>query len=126
MWGQSQTSAVPRMVSYSGVLKDAGGHAVTGLAGVAHLWLETQSVKPDASGRYTMQLGFGERARTSVRVFMSGEGRWLAVWIGSEAEPPRVLLVAVPYAMKAADAETVGGLRLPLSPTRTSWPASNR
>ncbi len=85
MWGQCQTSAVPRMVSYSGVLRDAGGHAVTGLAGVAPLWLETQSVKPDASGHYTMQLGFGERARTSVRVFMSGEGRWLAVWIGSEA-----------------------------------------
>src|SRR5215467_10954864 len=43
---------------------------------------------------------------------MSGEGRWLAVEIGSELEQWRALQVAVPYAMKAADAETLGGVPL--------------
>ena len=43
-------------------------------------------------------------------VFMTGEARWLALQIGNEAEQPGVTLVAVPYAMKAADAQTLGGL----------------
>jgi hypothetical protein len=43
-------------------------------------------------------------------MFASGEARWLAVTIGGGKEQPRVLLLSVPYALKAADAETVGGL----------------
>jgi hypothetical protein len=133
MRGQDQTSAVPRLVSYSGVLKDVNGHAVTGLAGAtfliykdqeggAPLWLETQSVHPDTSGRYTVQLGTASAHGLPSEVFASGEGRWLAVQIGHEAEQPRVLLVAVPYAMKAADAETLGGL--PASAFVLAAPAS--
>ena len=41
---------------------------------------------------------------------MSGEARWLGVQIQGQAEQPRVLLVAVPYALKSRDAETLGGL----------------
>ena len=112
---------VPQLIGYSGVLKDAGGRAVTGISGVtfliykdeaggAPLWLESQSVKPDATGHYSVQLGAASAHGLPAEVFMSGEGRWLAVQIGTEPELPRVLLVAVPYAMKAADAETIGGL----------------
>src|SRR5271170_2928536 len=133
MWGQSQSSAVPRLVSYSGVLRGTGGRAVTVLAGVtfliypdeaggAPLWLETQNVKPDATGHYTVQLGAASAHGLPAEVFMSGEGRWLAVQIGTEPELPRVLLVAVPYAMKAADAETIGGL--PASAFVLAAPAS--
>src|SRR5262249_35155816 len=41
----------------------------------------------------------------------SGEPRWLGVLaqIPGEPEQPRVLLVSVPYALKAADADTIGG-----------------
>ena len=121
MWAQAPTSAVPRMVNFSGVLKDGSHRAMTELAGVtfliypeqeggAPLWLETQNVQADASGHYTVQLGAASAHGLPAEVFMSGEGRWLAVQIGTEPELPRVLLVAVPYAMKAADAETIGGL----------------
>ena len=43
-------------------------------------------------------------------LFNSGEARWLGVQVDRQAEQPRVLLVSAPYALKAADAETIGGL----------------
>ena len=47
-----------------------------------------------------------------MELFASGESRWLGVQanVPGEREQPRVLLVSVPYALKAADAETLGGL----------------
>ena len=117
----STPSAVPRLVNYSGILKDSTGKGVTRLTGVTFLlyrdetggsplWLETQSIRPDATGQYTAQLGSASVHGLPAEMFTGGEGRWLGVQVGSEAEQPRVLLVAVPYAMKAADAETIGGL----------------
>lgn len=115
------TSAVPHLVNYSGVLKDASGRAITSVTGVtflfykdseggAPLWMETQNVTPDHAGHYTAQLGITRTEGLPPELFMTGEARWLAVQIANETEQPRVLLVAVPYAMKAADAETIGGL----------------
>jgi len=43
-------------------------------------------------------------------LFASGEARWLGVQAQGQAEQPRVLLLSVPYALKAGDAQTVGGL----------------
>src|SRR5260370_40586828 len=43
-------------------------------------------------------------------IFSSGEARWIGVQREGQAERPRVLLLSVPYALKAADAETLGGL----------------
>jgi hypothetical protein len=43
-------------------------------------------------------------------VFVSGAARWLGVRPEGQPEQSRVLLLSVPYALKAADAETVGGL----------------
>jgi hypothetical protein len=114
---------VPRLISFSGTLKDDQNRPVARVTGVtfliykdesggAPLWLETQSVKPDATGHYSVQLGAASAHGLPPEIFTSGEGRWLALQIGSEPEQPRVLLVAVPYAMKAADAETLGGLPL--------------
>ena len=112
---------VPHLVSYSGTLKDRNGKPVRGLTGVtfmlyrdaeggAPVWMETQNVAPDASGRFAAQLGATRREGLPPETFMTGEARWLAVQAAGELEQPRVLLVAVPYAMKAADAETIGGL----------------
>jgi len=44
-------------------------------------------------------------------LFTSGRARWLGVQpqLEGEGEQSRVLLVAVPYALKAADADTLGG-----------------
>jgi hypothetical protein len=114
-------SAVPRLINYSGILKSSDGKTMTTTTGVtfllyrddqggAPLWLETQNVTPDRMGHYSVQLGTTSVNGLPSDLFVSGEARWLAVQVAHDAEPARVLLVAVPYAMKAADAETVGGL----------------
>jgi hypothetical protein len=74
------------------------------------LWIETQNITPRSNGQYTATLGVTTAQGLPPDIFSTGEARWLAVQVAGEAEQPRVLLVAVPYAMKAADAATVGGL----------------
>jgi hypothetical protein len=119
--GQATSSAVPRLVKFSGVVKDEQGRPQSGVAGVtfalykdqeggAALWLETQNVQADSSGRYTVFLGASKPDGLPVDLFMSGEARWLGVQVAGQAEQARTLLVSTPYALKAADAETVGGL----------------
>jgi len=115
------TSAVPRLVNYSGAVTDGNGKTLSGVVGVtfllyreaqggAPLWMETQNVQPNKSGHYTVTLGSTTSQGLPDDVFASGEARWLGVQIQGQEEQPRVLLVAVPYAMKARDAETLGGL----------------
>jgi hypothetical protein len=115
------SSAVPNFVNYIGVLKDANGEFDTGIIGVTFLlyaeqeggvplWLETQNVTPDKSGHYAVQLGATSTKGLPADLFISGDARWLAVQVTGQAEQARVMLVAVPYAVKAKDAETIGGL----------------
>jgi len=115
------TTAVPRLVKFSGALTDTAGKPLTGVLGVtfalyederggAPLWMETQNIQPDASGRYTAMLGVTRNAGIPAEVFASGQGRWLGVQPQGETERPRVLMVSVPYALQAADSETLGGL----------------
>ena len=118
---QSQTPAptttVPTMVKFSGTVQSAPSRLL-GLTfalykdqqGGAPLWLETQSVQLDASGHYSVQLGTTQANGLPKELFASGEARWLGVQPEGQVEQPRVLLLSVPYALKAADAETVGGL----------------
>ena len=117
----SSTAVVPRLVSYSGKVGGAQGTPASGVAGVtfaiyreqtggAPLWLETQSVKIDAKGSYAAQLGATRTEGLPLDLFSTGEARWLGVRVNGSEEQPRVLLLSVPYALKAADAETVGGL----------------
>lgn len=123
--GQQQVSTantlVPRLVRFSGTMKDAAGKPLSSVAGVtfalykdqaegAALWIETQNVQPDASGHYTVLLGASKPDGLPSDIFIGGEARWLAVQVQGQEEQPRVLLVAVPYALKAGDADTVGGL----------------
>lgn len=119
---ESQISAtVPRLMTYSGRATDAHGRPTSGVAGVtftiykeqeggAPLWLETQNVNLDSQGRYSVQLGSTASNGLPVELFTSGEARWLATRVNGGEEQPRVLLVSVPYALKAADAQTLGGL----------------
>jgi hypothetical protein len=119
--GSPWTAVVPRLVNFSGRAIDAQGKTISGIVGITFaiykdqsegspLWLETQSVQADAKGNYTVQLGATEAEGLPLELFSSGEARWLGVRIDGGAEQPRVLLLSVPYALKAADAETVGGL----------------
>src|SRR4029077_18245298 len=72
-------------------------------------WMETQNVTPDAHGSYTVLLGANRTNGVPAELFASGGGRWLEVQVERQAEQPRILLVSVPYALKAKDAETLGG-----------------
>ncbi len=117
----SSVAVVPRLVNFSGKAVDAQGKAVAGVAGVtfaiygeqnsgAPLWMETQNVQADSKGSYTAQLGLTKPSGLPLELFSAGEPRWLGVRINGGEEQPRVLLLSVPYALKAADAETIGGL----------------
>jgi hypothetical protein len=116
----SANVAVPPMMNFSGVLTDANGKPLTGSVGVtfylykdseggAPLWMETQNVKADKAGHYTAALGSTSSQGLPASVFASGEARWLGVQAQGQSEQPRILLMSVPYAMKALDAETIGG-----------------
>jgi hypothetical protein len=122
LMAQSNTgSVVPRLMKYSGKAVDAQGKTFTGVVGItfaiykdqtdgAPLWLETQNVQADAKGNYSAQLGATKSEGMALDLFSSGEARWLGVIVNGGEEQPRVLLLSVPYALKAADADTLGGL----------------
>ena len=127
LFGQSQATAVnasnvvPTQVKFSGTLTAFNGQPLSGTVGVtfllyaneqggAPLWMETQNITPDKNGHYTVVLGSTTSQGLPTDLFASGEARWLGVQAQGEAEQPRVLLLSVPYALKAGDAQTVGGL----------------
>ena len=114
-------AVVPRLVNFSGKAADTEGKIIMGAVGAtfaiykdqsdgAPLWMETQNVQADAKGNYTVQLGATKPDGLALDLFNSGEARWLGVTINGGGEQPRILLLSVPYALKAADAETIGGL----------------
>ena len=78
--------------------------------GGAPLWIETQNVTADAKSNFTAQLGVTKSEGLPLDLFSTGEARWLGVRVNGGDEQPRVLLLSVPYALKAADAATLGGL----------------
>jgi len=112
---------VPRLVNFSGKATDVQGKAISGVVGATFgiyrdqtegspLWVETQNVQTDARGNYVAQLGATKPEGLPLDLFTSGEARWLGVTVNGGPEQPRILLLSVPYALKAADADTVGGL----------------
>jgi hypothetical protein len=117
----STTAVVPQLVNYSGKATDAQGKPIAGIAGItfsiykdqyegAPLWMETQNVNSDARGNYTVQLGATSAEGLPLDLFISGEARWLGVRVNGGEEQPRVVLLSVPYALKAGDAQILGGL----------------
>lgn len=77
--------------------------------GGAPLWLETQNVQLDNSGHYSVLLGSTQAEGLPIELFTSGQAQWLGVQQQGQAEQPRIMLLSVPYALKAGDAETFGG-----------------
>ena len=121
--GSSPASAqVPPLIQFSSVAADEGDNSLSGVVSItfslysgqqggAPLWTETQqNIQLDPTGHYSVQLGVTKPAGVPTQLFTSGEARWLGVRIAEQAEQPRVLLLSVPYALKAGDAATIGGL----------------
>jgi len=120
---QASTAAVPNLIRYSGTLKDAQGAALSSSTAIgvtfalykqqdggAPVWMETQNVTPDANGQYSALLGGTTATGLPSDLFSQEEQRWLGVQVQGQPQQPRVLLVSVPYAFKAHEAETLGGL----------------
>ena len=75
--------------------------------GTAALWTETQVVQI-TDGKYTALLGSTDPNGIPAGLFAGDQPQWLAVQ--ANGVETRHLLVSVPYAMKAVEAETFGGL----------------
>jgi hypothetical protein len=121
-------------VRFSGVLRDLVDQPLAGPVAVhfaiykdetdtAAIWEETQTLQLDEHGRYTVLLGATQPEGLPLLLFQSTEARWLGVSAGKLPEQPRILLVSVPYALKASDADTLGGK--PASAYVTTDAASN-
>jgi trimeric autotransporter adhesin len=113
--------SVPRLVQFNSILKDGASRPVAGAASVtfaiyadqeggAAIWSETQNVLADANGHYSAVLGAATSGGFPAELFGTGESRWLGVAVARQPEMPRALLASVPYALKAGDAQTLGGL----------------
>ena len=107
--GVSRTSSIsgPRMVQFSGTLKDANGLPLTGIVGVtfslyaneqggAPLWMENQNVQLDEQGNYAVLLGSTTGSGIPGEVFSSSEPRWLGVQSQSQDAQSRILLKRSP------------------------------
>ena len=117
-----RAGSIPRLIRFSGPVREADGKIPTGSVtltfslyttqtGGAPLWSETQRVNLDAQGDYLVLLGASLPAGLPQDLFTSEQALWLGVQpqLSGVGELPRVLLVSVPYALKAADAETLAG-----------------
>lgn len=120
-------SETSRLLPVSGVLTDTSGTAVksgrqeltfsifSDADGSSLLWTETQVVSSDGRGGYYAYLG--TTTPLPLDIFRSEQARWLQVSSAGRVLQ-RSLLVAVPYALRAADAETLGGRPLSAFVTR--------
>jgi hypothetical protein len=114
--------AVPKLVRFSGSFRPVSALPAQSVESVTlavyrdqtggdALWHEIQNVTVDADGHYSLLMGTTQNEGMPLELFSSGEPRWLGAQFNrpGETEQPRVLLVSVPYALKASDAETLGG-----------------
>jgi len=110
-------ASTTRLLRFAGALTDAAGAAVTGSQTVTFtlfdqpqggtaLWTETLTVTADDRGRYAVNLG--SSTPLPQEVFSTEQARWVGTAIEGR-DLGRTALVAVAYALKAADADTLGG-----------------
>jgi len=119
----SPAVTVPRTVRYVGSFRPVDGLPFQSMEGVTiavyrdqtggdPLWQETQNVKVDSSGNFAVEMGATQNGGLPFDLLRSGEPRWVGLRVDrpGESEQPRVQLLSVPYALRASDSETLGGL----------------
>ena len=87
------------------------------------LWQEVQNVVVE-SGRFVALIGANAANGIPQAIFADDNPLWLGVAIDGSAETARQRLVAVPYALKAFDAERIAGLDVSQLVTRDEFVAS--
>ena len=117
----SFTDTVPRLIRFSGTMRDASGLPMSGAVSVTFalydaptggtlLWSERQTVQCNNGGHYTVLLGSTQEEGLPMEVFASRQARWLGNTVeGEVTEHERMQLTSTPYALKAADADSLGG-----------------
>ncbi len=114
--GAAVGTVVPRLVKFSGSIPDSAGSTVVlhfslyaAQTGGEPIWSEAQSVTLSDAGKYSVLLGITTSPGLPQQLFTTGSAKWLGVKLGDGEEAPRTLLLAAPYALKASDADTLGG-----------------
>ena len=117
MPAQDNRIVVPRLVKISGALGEMSLSSPVEVTFALYqqeadqepVWTETQIVVFDKKGHYSVLLGDTQPEGLPVELFSSGEAHWLGVTIQGQPQQPRTLLVSVPYALKAVDADKLAG-----------------
>lgn len=115
---QQSSIAIPHIIRYSGSVPLSVPSGQTELKitfriysvarGSRALWQETQTVTAE-SGKISALIGSATVNGIPDYWFAQNLARWLEVQVGDEPPSARIALAAVPYALKAANAETLGG-----------------
>lgn len=106
---------VPSLINYQGLLTDINGNVVSGSKTVsisihdaatdgAQLYTENIGSVAVQNGIYSFQFGSGP---TFSSTLAAGAQHWLQVTLDGVAQSPRERLVSVPFAMKAAQADSL-------------------
>src|SRR5580765_7879942 len=116
------SQSIPRLINIAGVFRPADGQPAGAVApvtvsiyadqqGGTPLWQETQTVALDAQGRYSLLLGASRPEGIPAEVFGGEAAHWFGTVFqrAGEVEAPRTRLTSVPYAIRAAEADTLGG-----------------
>ena len=93
----ASASVVPRLIQFSGIVKDAEGEPPTGSLeltfslyqfqeGGSPLWVETQTAHLDSQGRYTALLGAASPRRPASGRFH----QWDGAVVGGSTRPPEI------------------------------------
>ena len=119
---QDPSVSVPRLIHITGAFRPADGQPPASVEtvtlsvyadaeGGAPVWQETQTVALDNQGRYSLLLGASHPDGIPAAVFAATSPQWLGTRFErpAEVEGPRVRLTSVPYALRASDADTLGG-----------------
>ena len=113
-----ETATPPPLIPFTGAVTDATGAPLVGLVsaifslyedpeGGVPLWVDIQTVQTDVAGGFLTLLGAA--TELPVDLFATSQALWLGVQPEGQAEQPRVRFLSVPYALKASDADTLGG-----------------
>lgn len=106
---------VPETIQYSGSLSE-DGEPIDGRVDLRFelfdaesssdaLWTEALPGQSVSDGRFVVELG----SQSSLQPALEGGARWLQVSVNGVALSPRQRISSAPYAMRAADAETIAG-----------------